>query len=284
MSPVRISRVVLALVVLCTAGCAGGVPGVAPVAERRVPQAAPPSVGTSLGSSVGTSVGKVVTAVPPEPATAPVTVATCPANLAAQLSRTEAASQLITVDAPASRATSATLTAWQRSGRCWVRASGPWIARLGYKGVSDHHSEGDGTTPSGAYGIGSEMYGNGPDPGVRYGYRLLACGDWWDEDPNSPFYNTFQHVTCGTKPPFGGSSEALWTFATAYRSFAVIDYNIAPARPFGGSAVFLHDDVGGPTNGCVSLASTSLTTLLRWLRPAASPLIVIGTDAEIRKL
>jgi len=127
------------------------------------------------------------------------------------------------------------------------------------------------------------MYGNGPNPGVHYAYRLLACGDWWDEDPNSPQYNTFQHVACGAQPLFGGGSEALWTVTTAYQSFAVIEYNAWPVRPFRGSAVFLHDDVGGPTNGCVSLASSSLTTLLRWLQPAASPLMVIGTDAEIRR-
>jgi L,D-peptidoglycan transpeptidase YkuD (ErfK/YbiS/YcfS/YnhG family) len=280
MSPVLISAV-LALVVLCNAGCGANAPRAAPAAERRVPPA--PAPAPAVTPTRAPSVGRVATVVSPAPATTPAKVATCPANLAAQLSRTESASQLITVDAPASSATSATLTAWQRSGRCWLRAGGPWNARLGYKGVSDHHTEGDGTTPSGAYGIGSEMYGNGPDPGVWYGYRRLACGDWWDEDPNSPLYNTFQHVTCGTNPPFGGSSEALWTLTTAYRSFAVIDYNMAPTRPFGGSAVFLHDDVGGPTNGCVSLAAPSLTTLLRWLQPAASPLIVIGTDAEIRR-
>jgi L,D-peptidoglycan transpeptidase YkuD (ErfK/YbiS/YcfS/YnhG family) len=149
--------------------------------------------------------------------------------------------------------------------------------------VSDHHQEGDGTTPSGAYGIGSPMYGNGPNPGVRYRYHPLVCGDWWDEDPNSPQYNTFQHVTCGAQPTFGGKSEALWTVTAAYQNFAVIAYNAGPIVPFRGSAVFLHDDVGGATNGCVSLPAPALITVLRWLQPASAPLIVIGTDAEIRR-
>jgi L,D-peptidoglycan transpeptidase YkuD (ErfK/YbiS/YcfS/YnhG family) len=47
--------------------------------------------------------------------------------------------------------------------------------------------------------------------------------------------------------------------------------------------VFLHDGTGGPTIGCVSVASPSLIRLLQWLDPAQSPAIVIGTEAEIRR-
>ena len=54
------------------------------------------------------------------------------------------------------------------------------------------------------------MYGNEPNPGVRFRYRRLRCGDWWDEDPSSPTYNSFQHVACGTTPPFAGGSEGMW--------------------------------------------------------------------------
>ena len=68
----------------------------------------------------------------------------------------------------------------------------------------------------------------------------------------------------------------------AYQRFAVIRYNDAPVVPGRGSAIFLHDDTGGPTNGCVSLAPARLDALLRWLRPASAPLIVIGASAEIR--
>jgi len=40
--------------------------------------------------------------------------------------------------------------------------------------------------------------------------------------------------------------------------------------------------IRAPTNGCVSLPQGELVRLLRWLRPQASPLIVIGTAGEIR--
>jgi L,D-peptidoglycan transpeptidase YkuD (ErfK/YbiS/YcfS/YnhG family)/NADPH-dependent 7-cyano-7-deazaguanine reductase QueF-like protein len=207
---------------------------------------------------------------------------TCPANVANQLANTGLATQLITVDAPSYSSTTATLTAWQLEGGCWQTVFGPSTARVGTAGVSDHKQEGDGTTPTGAYSIGSTMYGVDPNPGVSYAYHQLVCGDWWDEDPSTPDYNTFQHVACGTNPPFGGDSEALWTTVPAYDYFAVIDYNDNPIVSGAGSAIFLHVDTGSPTAGCVSIPVSELTAVLDWLSPAANPLIVIGTDAEIR--
>jgi L,D-peptidoglycan transpeptidase YkuD (ErfK/YbiS/YcfS/YnhG family) len=206
----------------------------------------------------------------------------CPANLAQSLRSTGSATQIVTVRASTFGTTYATLRTWHKSGGCWSAVTGRWTARIGRGGLSDHHREGDGTTPTGAYAIGSVMYGIAPNPGVHYSYHHLVCGDWWDEDPNSPHYNSFQHVTCGRTPPFGGASEALWKETTAYRSFAVIRYNMNPAVPGRGSGIFLHDDVGGPTAGCVSLPPSELIAVLRWLQPGSSPLVVIGTSGEIR--
>ena len=160
------------------------------------------------------------------------TTLACPPGLAGRLGSTGAASQLITVDALVPTTTFATVSLWQRAGACWSVAGGPWPARIGASGFSDHHHEGDGTTPTGAYGLGPVMYGNAPDPGVRYLYHDLVCGDWWDGDPGSATYNTFQHVPCLQTPPFAGNSEALWQQPQAYSSFAVVQYYAArvPAR------------------------------------------------------
>jgi L,D-peptidoglycan transpeptidase YkuD (ErfK/YbiS/YcfS/YnhG family) len=170
---------------------------------------------------------------------------------------------------------------WARSGSCWREVAGPWFAYLGFAGLSADHHEGDGTTPMGAFGIGPVMYGVAPDPGVRYAYHQLACGDWWDEDPSSPAYNTFQHLPCGATPPFAGASEALWRSTVAYSHFVFVEYNAHPAVPGRGSAIFIHVELGHPTNGCVSLAPTHVLKLIRWLDPAAKPLVVIGTSAGI---
>jgi L,D-peptidoglycan transpeptidase YkuD (ErfK/YbiS/YcfS/YnhG family) len=161
-------------------------------------------------------------------------------------------------------------------------AYGPWTAELGYAGLNPDKHEGDGSTPAGIFGFQSTFYGNAPNPGVHYPYQQLVCGDWWDEDSASPTYNTFQQVPCSeTDPPFNnGSSEALWTETVAYPSFAVIDYN-ADRVPGLGSAIFLHADVGGPTDGCVSLPLGELDAILDWMQPNDNPVIVMGTDSTI---
>jgi L,D-peptidoglycan transpeptidase YkuD (ErfK/YbiS/YcfS/YnhG family) len=138
--------------------------------------------------------------------------------------------------------------------------------------------------PTGVYSIGRTMYGNARSPGVRYRYRRLVCGDWWNEDPRSATYNTFQHVRCGTRPPFRTTTPGLWQERTAYRHFAVIEFNMRPVVPGRGSGIFLHAKTGSSTNGCVSLPVPQLVSTLRWLDPAKRPRIAIGTRQTFRRL
>jgi L,D-peptidoglycan transpeptidase YkuD (ErfK/YbiS/YcfS/YnhG family) len=200
---------------------------------------------------------------------------TADAEPSACRSATGPGSQLITVESSSRTSTRATLRLWSREGRCWTPVAGPWTARVGRSGLSGNRREGDGTTPTGTYSIGRTMYGIAPDPGVRYRYRRIVCGDYWVEDPSSPSYNRFQHVPCGQPPPFRVSGERLWQATTAYRHFAVIGFNTSPVVPGRGSGIFLHASTGAPTNGCVSLPLAQLRQVLRWLRPDASPRIQI---------
>ena len=92
------------------------------------------------------------------------------------------AQQLVTVHARPG-ATVATLELWQRRGACFGRVAGPWTAELGGSGLLGDKREGDGATPAGTFRIGATMYGIEANPGVRFAYHRLVCGDWWDEDP-----------------------------------------------------------------------------------------------------
>jgi L,D-peptidoglycan transpeptidase YkuD (ErfK/YbiS/YcfS/YnhG family) len=152
---------------------------------------------------------------------------------------------------------------------CGRTVAGPWPAHVGWKGLSASRREGDGTTPTGTFGFGDTIYGAARDPGVRFRYHRIVCGDYWVEDPRSPAYNTFRHVACGSAPPFH-AADGLWQSPRAYRHFAFIRYNASPAVPGRGSAIFLHASTGGPTNGCVSLGAPQLVRTLRWLRPGAT--------------
>jgi L,D-peptidoglycan transpeptidase YkuD (ErfK/YbiS/YcfS/YnhG family) len=191
-----------------------------------------------------------------------------------------ATTQLITVSATRLRTTSATLRTWQRVDACWRPAAGPYTARVGWNGLRVNRHEGDGTTPIGTFPILPRMYGNAPNPGVRFRYTRLRCGDWWVEDPVSPAYNSFQRVGCGVKPPFKVTTPDMSKSPRAYEFLAVIGFNADPIVPGRGSGIFLHVKVHSSTNGCVSLPRAQLLRVLRWLRPAPEPQIVIGLNVS----
>jgi L,D-peptidoglycan transpeptidase YkuD (ErfK/YbiS/YcfS/YnhG family) len=231
------------------------------------------------------AVAAVLAALTAAPAQArPAQAAACPPTIANRLATTGSATQLVTVLAPSRTSTQSQLELWRKAGDCWRRLRGPWTAWVGRRGVSPSKREGDRRTPSGLFGFGRVMYGVAGNPGVRYRYHRIVCGDWWVEDPRSPYYNQFRHVPCGSRPPFRIVSEDMSRSPTAYRHLAVIDYNASPVVPGRGSGIFLHASTGRPTIGCVSLPLEQLLGVLRWLRPSAKPLIVIGTRADMSLL
>jgi L,D-peptidoglycan transpeptidase YkuD (ErfK/YbiS/YcfS/YnhG family) len=191
-------------------------------------------------------------------------------------------SQLITVEASRAGTTYATLRTWERRDGCWRAAAGPYSARVGWAGLRRDRHEGDGTTPIGTFAIGRTMYGNAANPGVRFRYKRLHCGDWWVEDPASPAYNTFRHVPCGSQPPFRTPTPDMSKSPRAYPFLAVVEFNMHPVVPGRGSGIFLHAQTGSSTNGCVSIPRADLARVLRWLDPAAKPVIAIGTTATLR--
>jgi L,D-peptidoglycan transpeptidase YkuD (ErfK/YbiS/YcfS/YnhG family) len=195
---------------------------------------------------------------------------------------TGSSTQLVTAIARSRSSTQATLRLWVKRAGCWRSTASPATAWLGGNGTSPAKREGDRRAPTGIFGFLPTMYGIAPSPGVHFRYRRLVCGDWWVEDPASPYYNRFRHVRCGSKPPFRTTSEDMSRSPTAYRHLAVIAYNTNPVVPRRGSGIFLHVSTGRPTLGCVSLPLPRLVATLRWLRPAAHPLIAIGTAADLR--
>ena len=202
--------------------------------------------------------------------------AVCPSNAANDLRPQPSGSQLITVETTTTSTTYATLRTWRRSGGCWLPRDGPYAARVGRSGIRKNRREGDGTTPIGTFRIGRVMYGNEPNPGVKFRYQRLRCGDWWDEDPSSPTYNTLQRLRCGEQPQFAVKSLGMWQERTAYTHLAVVEFNMNPIVPGRGSGIFLHAQTGGPTNGCISLRRPDLVRVLRWLRPSSAPSITIA--------
>lgn len=186
------------------------------------------------------------------------------------------AQQLITVVSDAPTATTATLTAWDRSGAHWIRAIGPLRADVGAQGIG-HTSETQTRSPAGTWSL-TEAFGIAADNGTRLPYRRVTDSDWWVSDPKSKDYNTFQTCAPGTCPFDESAGEDLGLAGPAYDHAVVIDYNRAPVVPGAGSAYFLHVGDGNPTAGCVAVPAKDLDAIMRWLDPARGPVIDIAVE------
>ena len=198
--------------------------------------------------------------------------------------RTGSATQVVTVTAPSTGSTTATLQAWAKSGSAWRRVGSPVPAFVGSSGMSTQTREGLSATPMGSFTL-TQAFGANTDPGTDLPYFRTTPADWWISQTSgagADLYNTHQHCASNCGFTRGDPNEHLY-YETPYYNYAVvIDYNTANA-PGGvqlgaGSAFFLHVEHNGATAGCVSIPQDDLVRIMRWLRPAAHPRILIGVS------
>jgi L,D-peptidoglycan transpeptidase YkuD (ErfK/YbiS/YcfS/YnhG family) len=189
------------------------------------------------------------------------------------------ARQVITVVASAESDTQGVVQAWRRVPGGWRRVGPAVPAWLGSDGMTPHPNESLSAVPMGSYTL-TQAFGHDPNPGTALPYRQTTPSDWWISQPGSD-YNTEQH--CAYSCPFtqGAPNEHLYDEVPYYDYAVVIDYNTRNSptgvRQGAGSAFFLHVAVGAPTQGCVAIPADQLVRIMRWLRPAERPRIVIGT-------
>jgi L,D-peptidoglycan transpeptidase YkuD (ErfK/YbiS/YcfS/YnhG family) len=203
---------------------------------------------------------------------APASAAPRPSHLAGKYD----ARQLVVVTNTSWSSSYATLVTYsKRLDGTWVRVHGPWTARVGRNGFGSPKREGDGQTPVGSYRA-IAMFGVRGDPGVRFTWRRMDPYDVWVDDSRSDYYNLHKR-----KPASGRwtSAESLYQ-TTAYAYAAVIGYNLS-RTPGAGSAIFFHVGIGGATAGCVSLPSSQLVSVLRWLDPAKRPRFIMGPESAV---
>ena len=186
----------------------------------------------------------------------------------------DGATQVITVEAPSTSSTQATLQAWQKDGTGWQRFGGAVHAWVGSDGLSTQPSESRSATPIGSFTL-TQAFGHDPNPGTALPYRQTTPADWWISQAG-PLYNTEQHCSSGCGFTQGDPNEHLYYETPFYDYAVVIDYNRWPVVQGAGSAFFLHVTVGSPTAGCVSIDVSDLVRIMQWLRPADHPRIVIG--------
>jgi L,D-peptidoglycan transpeptidase YkuD (ErfK/YbiS/YcfS/YnhG family) len=255
-----------------------------PVARRPGVGAVPRPTAAAPGppASTADAVTPTPAAAPPRvqppdgtgPPSAPPTEVAAPRQQALPLDLSPPGSQVVTVVAPSSSATRAQLTAWQLGADGgWTAVLGPVAARVGSAGIG-RASETSTRTPAGTFGL-TEAFGRAGDPGTALPYRVVDGDDWWVSDPASPRYNRYARCAPGSCDFDEAAGEDLAAAGPVYDHAVVIDYNRG-GTPGAGSAFFLHVSDGAPTAGCVAVDRSTLRSLLRWLDPAATPVIAIG--------
>lgn len=211
------------------------------------------------------------------------------------------ATQVVVVTSPRWSSTRGTLRAYEwRDGR-WQQVVPDTPAWLGYGGMvrAEKRRQGTGTTPAGTFAIPS-AFGRKPDPGTRMPYLRFDRDDAWPYDPSDPAtYNVFQERPRWSRWD-SGFVEWLWRLRDQYRYVAVLDYNL-PAQPYvvranglrtapvpadtrRGGGIFLHVDDDRPTAGCIAVDVATMRTIMTWLDPAASPVLVAAPESAIDRL
>lgn len=185
----------------------------------------------------------------------------------------DAPHQVIMVSTPSASSQTGSLTAYERQGDGWKAVIGPTPAMLGELGVGSPEDD-VFRTPTGTFPLG-QSFGREPNPGTRMPYFQTTDEDWWDEDVDSPTYNTHVHAA----EIDSEDAENLYDSGEMYDYAVLIDHN--PQRVPGHSAgIFLHVNDGNPTWGCVAIARDQMRSVLEWLDPTAQPQITIGIGPD----
>ncbi|GAA5016661.1 L,D-transpeptidase family protein [Actinopolymorpha pittospori] len=194
--------------------------------------------------------------------------------------------QVVLVRTASASTSYAQVETWRRASASqpWVRTSGPQPGRVGYNGVSPTRVQGSGKTPSGMFRLlGS--FGPGPNPGTTNGWTRFDERHYWVYDPKDPAtYNMIQQRLPGKSYAWSPSSaEHLVDWGDQeYKYATVVDFNKAGTGRSDvrlGGGIFLHANGSGATAGCVSVTEKYDLSIVRWLKPAEKPRIVIGTSA-----
>lgn len=158
-----------------------------------------------------------------------------------------------------------------------VTPAGAWLGNrqvprtIGRSGITRNKREGDGATPAGLHRVTGTLYR--PDRMARGGLppwaRPMPPRLLWSDDPNDPAYN---HPVPGPHP-FG--HENMRRADGLYDLVILTDWNMCPAIPGRGSAIFLHVWRGParPTEGCVAFPLPALLRIAWELAPGAGILV-----------
>lgn len=207
----------------------------------------------------------------------------------------ERSRQALVVTAPSWDSIQGKMQRYERKGKKWIRAGEPWPVVLGPKGMAwgrGIHPEGlapqkqesDGKSPAGIFALGLS-YGYEPQPleGSHWPYRSASPSLRCVDDSKSTHYNTI--VDSASMVSDWTSSEAMRRNDALYEYLIIVEHNTAQIQLGSGSCIFLHvwRRSDSPTAGCTALERSHTEDLLRWLDPAAHPILVQLPEDDYKK-
>lgn len=213
----------------------------------------------------------------------------------------ETARQIVLVTTDGWDSTDAQLQKWERDdGGRWHAVGAASRATVGRSGLGwglgRHHvgagpqkREGDGRAPAGVFTLGPAFGYDAVAPdGVRVRYRAADERDYFVDDVESSDYNRWRRIPEGSEndpKARWGSCERMRRDDDQYELGMVVQHNDACVKGRG-SAIFLHvwSAPGAPTSGCTAMSRADLLALLRWLDPAANPLLMQAPEAHVGAL
>ncbi|MGH3372047.1 MAG: sulfatase-like hydrolase/transferase [Nocardioidaceae bacterium] len=210
------------------------------------------------------------------------------------------ATQVVTVTARTWRTGRGTAVAWEKVGRSWRVARGPFGVTLGEDGMirpgRPRHMAGE--TPAGTFSPARAM-GFRPDPGTALSYRRLDGNDHLPHDPEYPAtYNVFQPFRPKTGRWAADLSERFADRRARYPHAVVMNHNLPrrigfntwfrervarePANVRQGSFL-LHAGRRVGRRGWVSMPTDQLAWLMGWMRPERQrTTFVVGPPSFLR--
>lgn len=135
---------------------------------------------------------------------------------------------------------------------------------LGRGGITAFKREGDGGTPLASMKLlwGYRRPGRGFPPQSRLRILPASPSLGWCDAPGDRNYNR------PVRLPYPASCETMQRADRLYDVVLVLDWNMRPAIPGRGSAIFLHIAKPGyaPTEGCIAVSPATMRRLLPLLR------------------
>lgn len=227
----------------------------------------------------------------------PLLLASCVTAPSMTSSPLTGSSQIVVVTTPDWSAVDGTMQEYERRGAVWQpvgEAIPVVVGRTGLawgKGVvstmafhGPRKVEGDGKAPAGIYRFGSAFgFASEPAGNPAIAYKQLTEATECVDDSASQFYNRI--VDRDAASPVDWKSSERMRSVAAYRLGLVVEHNGA-AIPRSGSCIFMHlwSGPGLGTAGCTAMDDAALESMLRWLDPAARPLLVQLPVAELQRL